>query len=191
MTRNWPETHLDDSGCGRCPCPASTGPSLPGWGSATGFPWRPVPEVGVSHRVPMGTSSTEGGGRPPGSRWEPPTVHMGSATGFPLGTGLHPPEMHPSPWVRVRLARASAGAWIDSERARKRRNLRLQFEATVGDLLDADAPGEQWTVGPTYVTKKTREYFVNAYGNLLSASSSLDGRLILNRFWCSPRLELS
>jgi hypothetical protein len=46
--------------------------------------------------------------------------------------------------------------------------------------------GETWTVGPTYVTKKTREYFVNAYGNLLSASSPLDGKLVLNRFWCFP-----
>src|SRR5688500_5382439 len=46
--------------------------------------------------------------------------------------------------------------------------------------------GETWTVGPTYVTKKTREYFVNAYGKLQSASSSVDGKLVLNRFWCSP-----
>jgi hypothetical protein len=46
--------------------------------------------------------------------------------------------------------------------------------------------GETWTVGPTYVTKKTREYFVNAYGKLLSASSPLDGKLVLNRFWCVP-----
>jgi hypothetical protein len=30
--------------------------------------------------------------------------------------------------------------------------------------------GEEWTVGPTYVTKKTREYFVNAYGKLLSGA---------------------
>ena len=36
------------------------------------------------------------------------------------------------------------------------------------------------------MTKKTREYFVNAYGKLLSASSPLDGKLILNRFWCHP-----
>jgi len=46
--------------------------------------------------------------------------------------------------------------------------------------------GEVWTVGPTYVTKKTREYFVNAYGKLLGASSPLDGKLVLNRFWCFP-----
>ena len=46
--------------------------------------------------------------------------------------------------------------------------------------------GEVWTVGPSYVTKKTREYFVNAYGKLLSASSPLDGKLVLNRFWCFP-----
>jgi hypothetical protein len=41
------------------------------------------------------------------------------------------------------------------------------------------------------VTKKTREYFVNAYDKLEGASSSLDGKLILNRFWCFPPLELS
>ena len=46
--------------------------------------------------------------------------------------------------------------------------------------------GETWTVGPTYVSKKTREYFVNAYGKLLSARSSLDGKLVLDRFWCFP-----
>jgi hypothetical protein len=46
--------------------------------------------------------------------------------------------------------------------------------------------GEVWTVGPTRVNKKTREYFINAYGNLLSASSPLDGRLVLDRFWCFP-----
>jgi hypothetical protein len=48
--------------------------------------------------------------------------------------------------------------------------------------------GETWTVGawPFTVSKKTREYFVNAYGKLLSASSSLDGRLVLDRFWCFP-----
>ena len=46
--------------------------------------------------------------------------------------------------------------------------------------------GETWTVGPTNVSKKTREYFINAFGKLLSASSSLDGKLILNRFFCFP-----
>jgi hypothetical protein len=46
--------------------------------------------------------------------------------------------------------------------------------------------GEEWTVGPTTVTKKTREYFVNAHGNLVSASSPLDGKLVLDRFWCFP-----
>ena len=46
--------------------------------------------------------------------------------------------------------------------------------------------GETWTVGPTYVSKKTREFFVNAYGKLLSASSSLDGRLVLDRFRVLP-----
>jgi hypothetical protein len=55
-----------------------------------------------------------------------------------------------------------------------------------GTVTAAFSSGEEWTVGPTYVTKKTREYFVNAYGNLLSASSPLDGKLILNRFWCFP-----
>jgi hypothetical protein len=55
-----------------------------------------------------------------------------------------------------------------------------------GTVTAAFDSGEQWTVGPTYVTKKTREYFVNAYGKLLSASSPLDGKLILNRFWCFP-----
>jgi len=46
--------------------------------------------------------------------------------------------------------------------------------------------GEVWTVGPTQVNKKVREYYVNAYGNLLSASSTLDGKLVLDRFWCYP-----
>jgi hypothetical protein len=46
--------------------------------------------------------------------------------------------------------------------------------------------GESWTVGPTTVSKKTRQYYVNAFGNLLSASSSLDGKLVLDRFWCFP-----
>lgn len=55
-----------------------------------------------------------------------------------------------------------------------------------GTVTAAFDSGEVWTVGPTYVTKKTREYFVNAYGKLLSASSSLDGKLILNRYWCFP-----
>ena len=56
----------------------------------------------------------------------------------------------------------------------------------LGTVTAAFDSGEVWTVGPTYVTKKTREYFVNAYGKLQSASSSLDGRIILNRFWCFP-----
>jgi hypothetical protein len=55
-----------------------------------------------------------------------------------------------------------------------------------GTVTAAFDSGEEWTVGPTYVTKKTREYFVNASGKLLSASSPLDGKLILNRFWCFP-----
>jgi hypothetical protein len=46
--------------------------------------------------------------------------------------------------------------------------------------------GEVWTVGPTQVNKKTREYYVNAHGKLLSASSPLDGKLVLDRFWCFP-----
>ena len=46
--------------------------------------------------------------------------------------------------------------------------------------------GEVWTVGPTQVNKKAREYYVNAYGKLLSASSTLDGKLVLDRFWCFP-----
>jgi hypothetical protein len=44
--------------------------------------------------------------------------------------------------------------------------------------------GEVWTVGPTQVNKKVREYYVNAYGTLLSASTPLDGKLVLDRFWC-------
>ena len=54
-----------------------------------------------------------------------------------------------------------------------------------GTVTAAFSSGEEWTVGPTYVTKKTREYFVNAYGNLVSASSPLDGKLVLNRYWCN------
>jgi hypothetical protein len=46
--------------------------------------------------------------------------------------------------------------------------------------------GEVWTVGPTQVNKKVREYYVNAFGKLLSASSTLEGRLVLDRFWCFP-----
>ena len=46
--------------------------------------------------------------------------------------------------------------------------------------------GEVWTVGAFQVNKKVREYYVNAYGNLLSASSTLDGKLVLDRFWCFP-----
>jgi hypothetical protein len=55
-----------------------------------------------------------------------------------------------------------------------------------GTVTAAFDSGEVWTVGPTYVTRKTREYFVNAYGKLLNASSPLDGKLVLNRFWCFP-----
>jgi hypothetical protein len=36
------------------------------------------------------------------------------------------------------------------------------------------------------VNKKVREYYVNAFGKLLSASSTLDGKLVLDRFWCYP-----
>ena len=48
--------------------------------------------------------------------------------------------------------------------------------------------GESHTVGAfvTEVNKKTRKYYVNAYGKLLRASSSLDGKLVLDRFWCFP-----
>jgi hypothetical protein len=49
--------------------------------------------------------------------------------------------------------------------------------------------GEVWTVGAFRVNKKAREYYINAYGNLLSASSPLDGRLVLDRFWCFPPLD--
>ena len=57
----------------------------------------------------------------------------------------------------------------------------------LGTVTASFDSGETWTVGsPLNVTKKTREYFVNAYGNLLSASSPLDGKLTLNRFWCHP-----
>ena len=63
-----------------------------------------------------------------------------------------------------------------------------------GTVTAAFSSGEVWTVGPTVVAKKSREYYVNAYGNLLSAfssldfsmSSPLDGRLVLDRFWCFP-----
>jgi hypothetical protein len=55
-----------------------------------------------------------------------------------------------------------------------------------GTVTAAFDSGEVWTVGPTVVNKKTREYYVNAYGKLLSASSPLDGRLVLDRFWCFP-----
>ena len=46
--------------------------------------------------------------------------------------------------------------------------------------------GEVWTVGPTQVNKKVREYYVNAHGKVLSASSPLTGKLVLDRFWCFP-----
>jgi hypothetical protein len=46
--------------------------------------------------------------------------------------------------------------------------------------------GEVWTVGPTVVNKKNQQFYVNAYGNLLSASSSLGGKLVFDRFWCFP-----
>lgn len=55
-----------------------------------------------------------------------------------------------------------------------------------GTVTAAFDSGEVWTVGPTQVNKKTREFYVNAYGNLLSASSTLDGKLVLDRFWCHP-----
>jgi hypothetical protein len=55
-----------------------------------------------------------------------------------------------------------------------------------GTVTASFSSGETWTVGAFTTTKRTREYFVNAFGNLLSASSSLDGKLILNRFWCHP-----
>jgi hypothetical protein len=46
--------------------------------------------------------------------------------------------------------------------------------------------GETWTSGPTEVTRRTRTYYINAFGKLLSASSPLDGKLVLDRFWCFP-----
>jgi hypothetical protein len=46
--------------------------------------------------------------------------------------------------------------------------------------------GEVWTVGPTTMSKKTRQYYVNGYGKLLRASSTLDGKLVLASFWCFP-----
>jgi hypothetical protein len=55
-----------------------------------------------------------------------------------------------------------------------------------GTVTAAFDSGEAWTVGPTVVSKKAREFYVNAHGKLLSASSSLDGRLVLDRFWCFP-----
>jgi hypothetical protein len=55
-----------------------------------------------------------------------------------------------------------------------------------GTVTAAFDSGEVWTVGPTTVSKKTQEFYVNAYGNLLSASSTLDGKLVLDRFWCFP-----
>jgi hypothetical protein len=55
-----------------------------------------------------------------------------------------------------------------------------------GTVTAAFDSGEVWTVGAFTVTKKTREYYVNAYGKLLSASSPLDGKLVLDRFWCFP-----
>jgi hypothetical protein len=56
----------------------------------------------------------------------------------------------------------------------------------VGTVTATFDSGEVWTVGPTQVNKKVREYYVNAFGKLLSASSTLDGRLVLDRFWCFP-----
>ena len=61
-----------------------------------------------------------------------------------------------------------------------------QTSTLPGTVTAAFNSGEEWTVGPTYVNKKKREYFVNAYGNLLSASSPLDGKLVFDRFWCFP-----
>jgi hypothetical protein len=62
-----------------------------------------------------------------------------------------------------------------------------QVTSTEPGTLTADFDsGEVWTVGPTEVNKKTRKYYVNAYGKLLSARSSLDGKLVLDRFWCFP-----
>jgi hypothetical protein len=55
-----------------------------------------------------------------------------------------------------------------------------------GTVTAAFDSGEAWTVGPTIVNKKSQEFFVNAFGKLQSASSSLDGRLVLDRFWCHP-----
>ena len=55
-----------------------------------------------------------------------------------------------------------------------------------GTVTAAFDSGEVWTVGPTTVSKKTRQYYINAFGKLLSANSSLDGRLVLDRFWCFP-----
>jgi hypothetical protein len=46
--------------------------------------------------------------------------------------------------------------------------------------------GESGTVGAFTVNKKTQEFFFNARGKLLSASTSLNGNLILDRFWCFP-----
>ena len=55
-----------------------------------------------------------------------------------------------------------------------------------GTVTAVFSSGENITVGAFTVSKRNQEYFINAYGTLLSASASLDGKLILNRFWCFP-----
>jgi hypothetical protein len=57
-----------------------------------------------------------------------------------------------------------------------------------GTVTAAFDSGEVWTSGAFEgtVTKKTRKYFINAHGKLLSASSSLDGKLVFDGFWCFP-----
>lgn len=80
--------------------------------------------VGVGHGVPMGTSLLE---------W-------GSATGFPVGTPLPPQELHASPQAGAQREPVSNVQQLSRERRQRPRNSRFQFEAFVGDLLDANAP---------------------------------------------------
>ena len=55
-----------------------------------------------------------------------------------------------------------------------------------GTVTASFSSGETWTVGSPIMHRRSQEFFVNAYGNLLSASSPLDGKLVLDRFWCHP-----
>jgi hypothetical protein len=58
--------------------------------------------------------------------------------------------------------------------------------AGAGTLTATFSDGTSWTVGPTAVNQNTQHFIVESAGTLLSASTNLNGRLVLSDFSCGP-----